>query len=305
MFIAPEITPYSRSGEIGDVCAALPKALRSGGHKVTVISPLWPGIDANARGLARRLSGVEVDRRRRALCLHGARRTHDRRRRVDLRRPSRGVRHRRRSGDEHARLRAALVFAQAAAQVAASREPTAEVVHAHGWFAAGALALAQTSLPAAARVLSLHDPRAHGRVPKSAAALEPSGPLAEALLRAPTAACSRAGIAAAQRVVASSEAEAHELLGGGAHDLQDAFAERGKLIAIANGLDAARWNTLTDPLLPARYDAVDLRGKARCKDALQLELGLPIAPDVPLCACVGNLTAAERWRAARPGACRR
>ena len=60
VLVAPEITPYSRTGEIGDVCAALPKALRGGGHKVTVISPLWPGIDATARGLARRLSGVEV-----------------------------------------------------------------------------------------------------------------------------------------------------------------------------------------------------------------------------------------------------
>jgi starch synthase len=296
VFIAPEITPYSRSGELGDVCAALPKALRSGGHKVTVISPLWSGIDANARGLARRLSGVEatVGGQRYACTVHDGRTTGG----VELVfighpevfaiGPA--------GGDEQARLRAALVFVQAAAQVASAREAAPEVLHAHGWFAAGALVIAQASLsggtaPAgAARVLSLHDPRQHGRVPKADAALEPAGVLGEALAASADRSLLRAGIAAAQRVVASSEAEAHELRAG-TQGLQDAFAETGKLIAIASGLDAARWNTLTDPLLPARYDAVDLRGKARCKDQLQLELGLPIAPDVPLCACVGSLTA--------------
>ncbi len=290
VFIAPEITPYSRSGEIGDVCAALPKALRSGGHKVTVISPLWSGIDANARGLARRLSGVEavVGGQRHACTLHDGRTTGG----VELvfvghpdAFAAGAV-----GGDEQAKLRAALVFVQAAAQAAASREAAPDLLHAHGWFAAGALAIAKIAVPGAARVLSLHDPRQQGRVPSSDAALEPAGPLAEALGATADRSLLRAGIEAAQRVVASSESEAHELIGG-AHGLGNAFAETGKLIAIANGLDAARWNPLTDPLLPARFDPVDLRGKARCKDQLQLEVGLPIAPDVPVCACVGSLTA--------------
>jgi starch synthase len=254
-----------------------------------VISPLWSGIDANARGLARRLSGVEatVGGQRYACTVHDGRTTGG----VELVfighpevfaiGPA--------GGDEPARLRAALVFVQAAAQVASAREAAPEVLHAHGWFAAGALVIAQASLPGAARVLSLHDPRQRGRVPKADATLEPAGALGEALGASADRNLLRAGITAAQRVVASSEAEAHELRGG-SPGLEDAFAETGKLIAIANGLDSARWNTLTDPLLPARYDAVDLRGKARCKDQLQLELGLPIAPDVPLCACVGSLT---------------
>jgi starch synthase len=63
------------------------------------------------------------------------------------------------------------------------------------------------------------------------------------------------------------------------------------LLGIGNGLDAARWNSLTDPLLPARFDPVDLSGKARCKDALQLELGLPIRGDAPLLASLGSTAA--------------
>jgi starch synthase len=288
LFIAPEIAPYSRSGEIGDVCAALPKALRGGGHKAIVISPLWGGIDATARGLARRLSGVEASAfgQRYACTLHDGRTTGG----VELvfvGNPELfaiGAG----GGDEQARLRAALVFAHAAAQVAAAREVSPDVVHAHGWFAAGALAVAKAALPGAARVLSLHDPADLGRVPSADAA---DGPLGEALAADPARSLLGAGAAAAQRVVASSEAEAHELAAG-AHGLGAALGEAGKLIAIANGVDAARWNPLTDPLLPARFDSVDLKGKARCKDGLQLELGLPIAPDVPLLACAGSLTQA-------------
>jgi starch synthase len=284
LFITSEITPYSRSGEIGDVCAALPKALRGGGHKVTVISPLWPGIDATGRGLARRLSGVEVDvaGERFACTLHDGRTTGG----VDLifvghaEVFAAGIT----GGDARAQLRAALVFVQAAAQVAKSREPALDVVHAHGAFAAGSLALLAELLPTAARVLSLHDP--HAGLPVGDAALpEPIAALAglgdqRSLLVA--------GFVAAQRAVTGSAATLTELASSGpfAHLLAQ---DGSKLVSIPDALDAARWNPLTDPLIPARFDPVDLRGKARCKDGLQLELGLPIAPDVPLVVCVGSL----------------
>ena len=187
LLITSEIAPYSRSGELGDVCAALPKALRGLGHKVTVISPLWSGIDPTARGLARRLTSIEVNLGawRGACTLHDGRTTGG----VELvfvgqaetfaTGPGQGSR--------EAQLRAALVFASAAAQVAAARQPAPEVLHAHGWFAAGALALAQAELPSAARVLSLHDARQDGDL----GALPDGVVLPSALLgkRAP---CSRA-----------------------------------------------------------------------------------------------------------------
>jgi starch synthase len=98
-----------------------------------------------------------------------------------------------------------------------------------------------------------------------------------------------AGVNAAERVVASSHDEAERLRAGGT-PLARAM-QNNKLLGIGNGLDAARWNSLTDPLLPARFDPVDLSGKARCKDAVQLELGLPIRADVPLLACLGSTAA--------------
>jgi starch synthase len=288
LLITPEIAPYSRSGELGDVCAALPKALRGLGHKVTVISPLWAGIDATARGLARRLSSVEVDlgAHRYACTLHDGRTTGG----VELvfvghaevfaHAPGSGP------ASADAQALAALVLSQAAAQVAAARPTAPEVVHAHSWLAAAALPLVQAALPNAARVLSLHDARSQGPLSEL-----PSGVALPPALResagAEGASLLLAGVTAASRAVASSHDEA-ERLRAGHTPLARALQAGNKLIGIPNGLDAARWNPLTDPLLPSRFDPADLTGKARCKDALQLELDLPIAPDVPLVACLGG-----------------
>jgi starch synthase len=61
------------------------------------------------------------------------------------------------------------------------------------------------------------------------------------------------------------------------------------LTGILNGIDDVTWDPATDRYLPAWYDASDRSGKARCKNALQLELGLPVRRDVPIVAMIGRL----------------
>lgn len=254
LFVAPEITPYSRSGSVGDVCAALPKALRGLGHRVLVVSPLFGGIDPVANGFARRLSplGVEVGGERVDCRVFDGRTTGG----VDLA----FVAHEafaestERELDPATRARAAAILGGAAVELARTREPAAEVIHAHGAFAAPALVAAAKTLPAAGRVLSLHG--------------------------APLAAIDTM-LSAAQRVIADSQVEAAALAASGAQKLGE-----GRVFGIADGLDAARWNPLTDSHLPARFDPVNLEGKARCKDQLQLDTGLPVRPEAPLLAVV-------------------
>src|SRR5262249_2101301 len=58
---------------------------------------------------------------------------------------------------------------------------------------------------------------------------------------------------------------------------------------ILNGIAAHVRDPSTDPHLGAHSPAEDLTDKAKCKAALQTELGLPVNPDAPLLATVGRL----------------
>ena len=51
------------------------------------------------------------------------------------------------------------------------------------------------------------------------------------------------------------------------------------LVGIVNGVDAGEWNPATDALLPHRYTADDLAGKALCRDALLKRLEVAPAGD--------------------------
>jgi starch synthase len=107
----------------------------------------------------------------------------------------------------------------------------------------------------------------------------------------------KAGLITAHRLIAVSHGYAWECttdLGG--WGLAPVLREGGwKLNGIVNGIDMEEWNPETDPHLAKdgymQYtpDAAGLANKAACKAALQKELGLPIRPDVPLLGFIGRL----------------
>lgn len=64
---------------------------------------------------------------------------------------------------------------------------------------------------------------------------------------------------------------------------------REALFGILNGVDYEEWNPANDSCLSQPYSAADLAGKAANKLALQKELGLPAAAEVPLFGNIGRL----------------
>ena len=76
----------------------------------------------------------------------------------------------------------------------------------------------------------------------------------------------------------------------GGFGLQDTFRSLGdRLVGIRNGIDTRLWDPATDADLPAHYKPENLRGKARCKAALQREWGLRPDSDIPVFAMSARL----------------
>lgn len=64
-----------------------------------------------------------------------------------------------------------------------------------------------------------------------------------------------------------------------------------RLFGIVNGVDYDVWNPATDPHLAAHFSADDLSGKRECKRALLEQFSLPVDLDRPVFANVSRLTA--------------
>jgi starch synthase len=63
-----------------------------------------------------------------------------------------------------------------------------------------------------------------------------------------------------------------------------------RVIGITNGVDYEVWNPETDPELSAHYDANDLSGKRACKRALLEKFSLPVDLERPIFANISRLT---------------
>lgn len=105
-----------------------------------------------------------------------------------------------------------------------------------------------------------------------------------------------AGLKSADRIVTVSHGYAWELKtsegGWGLHNIIN--ENDWKLQGIVNGIDAKDWNPEFDVHLKSdgytNYSLETLQtGKAQCKAALQKELGLPVRDDVPLIGFIGRL----------------
>jgi starch synthase len=171
-----------------------------------------------------------------------------------------------------------------------------EVLHAHDWHAAMACAYLAAHPPAGpATVFTVHNLAYQGLFPSgdfgllglashfmSSAGLEYHQQLS----------FMKAGLKFADRVTTVSPTYAREIatpeFGFG---LDGVIRGRGEDVSgVLNGVDGTVWNPATDTGIAARYSAAELDGKARCKEALQREVGLAVQADAPVFGVVSRLT---------------
>ena len=173
---------------------------------------------------------------------------------------------------------------------------TPQVLHAHDWHAAMSCAYVAAHPPTqVATVFTVHNLAYQG--------LFPSGDFnllgLPARFMAPTGleyhhqlSFMKAGLKFARSVTTVSPTYATEIstpeFGFG---LDGVVRSRGAdITGILNGVDGDVWDPSTDLELAARYSAQQLAGKARCKLALQVELGLALQADAPIFSVVSRLT---------------
>lgn len=94
----------------------------------------------------------------------------------------------------------------------------------------------------------------------------------------------KGGIVFADAVTTVSPTYAREILAPAAGEHLDGLLRQhvGKLQGILNGIDTETWSPVTDRHIAANYSADDLSGKARCRQALLSELGLDATDRQPI-----------------------
>jgi starch synthase len=288
LFVSPSALPYPIEAGAAEAALALAKALRSLGHRVSIVAPHPEEPDPGLSGLSRRLdplsfelgdgmAHVNVFDGRSAAGIEWILLSHPALR--DL------------FEEDESGLRAQLTLARACAQLL-HRERAFDLVHFHG--EETALACALVSLEKRCKtVLGVYSLATPLRFP---AALARRLGL-EALVREDQLLVPQlSAVACATRVVTSvPSALVNAARPADPGSMPAALSARGGELDITPlGLDGAVWNPVIDTRLFARYTPVDLSGKARNKAQLQQELQLELDADVALLGAIEGALGAER-----------
>ncbi len=303
LFVSSEAAPFAKTGGLGDVVGALPKALRLRGVDVRVVMPLYAGIDWDALerlegalhvpmwwGTAR--TAVRLGRLPRSDVHVYFLEYHRYFDRPHLYGPS---------GEAYDdNLERFTLLSRGALELAKAIGFLPDVIHAHDWQTALVPVYVNTiewarPLHAAATVYTIHNLTYQGVTSGDALFITGLGPehynSAEfehfGTLNLTKAALRHATLVSTVSPTYAREIQGSELGCG----LDGVLRGRGaELVGILNGIDEDEWNPATDPYLPENFTRANMAGKSLCKTALQREAHLPVDPDIPVFAAIGRLT---------------
>lgn len=302
LFVASECSPWAKTGGLGEVIGALPKALGNLGLDVRVVMPLYAGMPwhqfepldgvlsvpmwfgmAHARIRLGRLPGTQVP----VYCLEHLRYFD----RPHLYGPP--------TNAYPDNLERFTFLSRGALELTKALGFIPDVIHAHDWQTALVPVYVDTvewaqPLHGSATLYTIHNLAYQGAYDGGAMFVTGLGPEhyhSREFEHFGTLNLTKAALYRSTLLTTVSRNYAREIqtpaFGCG---LDGVLADRGHdLLGVPNGIDVEEWNPATDPHLAAHFDADDLAGKAECKAALQREAGLPVRPSVPVLALVTRL----------------
>lgn len=298
LFVTPECTPFAQVGGLGDVSAALPIALAHIGMQPTIVMPLYGCVDRSELELVSRTLPVSVGsttmlvRVWRTLLrnlvpvlfvdyepLFG---------RAGVYGPN--------GHDYTDNLLRFSLLSRASLELSRALALQPDVVHANDWPTALVPVHLRLLEPQErmASVLTIHNVGHQGVFPLNQVAATGLGPEAlrsDCLEHFGRLNLLKGGLLHAGLLTTVSPRYAQEIQTGAFGCGLDGVvrSRAADLAGILNGVDD-QWDPSADALIPCRYSAGDLAGKAVCKARLQQECGLPVRADVPVFGLVTRLT---------------
>lgn len=301
-FLSSEAVPFAKTGGLGDVAGALPKALVEEGEDVCIIHPLY---DTTDRRLLDELvfDNLEVEwfGQTRRVNVWLSRAAGAPAFLIDA--PvyfSRGKIYG--ETDDHFRF---AFFSRAALSLLGRLGQAPDVLHGNDWQCGFAVAWLWAGrmwggfLARTRSLLSIHNLAYQGL-------FDPAdlwrmgyrhGEEMNVFLSNGTASSLKAGLMTCDAISTVSRRYSFEIQGPEqGYGLDWLLRQRSdRLIGITNGVDYDVWNPQTDPHIGAHYSAEDLSGKRECKLQLLRSFGLPEEPDRPVIATISRLIAQKGY----------
>lgn len=305
-FATSELTPYAKTGGLGDVAAALARYHHRAGHDVRVFLPLYATMEGDRSALypVDFIQNVPIrfGPHEYVYSLHAMRLGADGPEVYFIDCPvlyGRGSIYTS-DPDEHLRF---LLLSRASIECCQRMGWSPQIFHCNDWQTALVPLFLRTVyewdrlFQATKTVLTIHNLGYQGVFPASAAGdlglNEHTERLHQDDLRAGVVNFLKTGLIYAHALTTVSETYAREIQteaqGFGLHEYLR--ARRENLVGILNGVDYDVWNPETDPRIPYHFSKDDLSGKEKNRQHLLRELGLDDDPAAPAVGIITRLVA--------------
>ncbi|WP_373532911.1 glycogen synthase [Vampirovibrio sp.] len=282
VFCSAEVAPFSQAGGLGDVLGSLPRAIAEQDTQAVIITPLYGLVDAEAHQLQKTDISFEVQFHGKAYPITIWKGLLPRSEVViyfvdnyDLFGSRKQVYP---YGQPEWELEGFLVLSQAVFELLRRVNYRPDILHVHDWHTASVATTLADIRPydqyfsRTQSVLTIHNLNYQGEFGEINWLKE--------------------GILKADAVTTVSPTYAQEIqtpeFGAKLDPVIREYAH--KVSGILNGIDTELYNPEADAFITTKYNRSNFaEGKKQCKEALQVEMGLPVVPGAPLIGFIGRL----------------